>query len=190
MTKQLLNKALPALMAVAAALAVSACVPNSWLNSALPNPAVVAQPATSSQLPDAGTDAHFVRVDEYFVMEQPLSSQPFVFASLGRMQALPSPEHNNQSRFLRLMDSQLVWTSYFSKTRIAKSSDIVLDKEVFFLQLTDNTGNYRAPRSSTETRNGWWMKARITDLSNLDSGYITVSGGSFVNLNALRVAVN
>ena len=190
MTKQLLNKALPALMAVAAALAVSACVPNSWLNSALPNPAVVAQPATSSQLPDAGTDAHFVRVDEYFVMEQPLSSQPFVFASLGRMQALPSPEHNNQSRFLRLMDSQLVWTSYFSKTRIAKSSDITLDTEVFFLQLTDSAGYYRAPQNLAETSGGWWIKARISDISTKNNGYVKLSGGHNVRINALRVAVN
>lgn len=178
------------LIALAAALAISACSPNSWLNSALPNPAVVAQPASSSQVPDAGTDAHFVRVDEYFVMEQPLTTQPFVFASLGRMQSLPTPDHNNQGRFLRLLDSQQVWTSHFSKTRIAKSSDLVLDKEVFFLQLTDPNGFYRAPQTLAETSGGWWIKARITDLSTKNNGYVKVSGGYNVHLNAIRVAVN
>ncbi len=179
-----------ALVAIAMALALSACVPNSWLNSALPNPAVVAQPATSSQVPEAGTDAHFVRVDEYFVMEQPLAKQPFVFASLGRMQAAPDPDHNNQSRFLRLLDSQQIWTSYYNKTRLARTSDLVLDKEVFFLQLTDAEGHNRAPQTGEETRGGWWMKAKITDISTTAVGYVKVSGGQNVNLNALRVAVN
>lgn len=179
-----------ALIAIAAALALSACVPNSWLNSALPNPAVVAQPATSSQLPEAGTDAHFVRVDEYFVMEQPLAKQPFVFASLGRIEAAPDPEHNNESRFLRFLDRQQVWTIYFNKTRLARNGDLVLDKEVFFLQLTDAKGNNRAPQTSEETRGGWWMKAKITDISTVADGYVKVSGGQNVNLNALRVAVN
>ncbi|MDD4223968.1 MAG: hypothetical protein PHD87_05220 [Candidatus Cloacimonetes bacterium] len=190
MYKYLTDKALLAVAAAAALLAITACVPNSWLNSALPNPAVVAQPATSSQVPDAGTDAHYVRVDEYFVMEQPLASQPVVFASLGRMQAVPSPDHDNQGRFLRLLDNHQIWTRYYNKTRIAKSSDLVLDKEVFFLQLTDDAGRYRAPRTSAETRGGWWMKARITDLGSIGNGYLQVSGGYNVNLNALRVAMN
>ncbi len=190
MTKHMLSKTLSALIAVTATLAVAACGPNSWLNSALPNPAVVAQPATSSQVPDAGTDAHFVRVDEYLVMEQPLAAQPFVFASLGRMQALPSPDHNNESHFLRLVDSQQIWTRFYNKTRIAKSSDYILDKEVFFLQLTDSAGYYRAPQNSSESSAGWWMKARITDLGTVSNGYVKVSGGYNVRLNALRVAVN
>ncbi|HOY84904.1 MAG: hypothetical protein LHW45_03250 [Candidatus Cloacimonetes bacterium] len=190
MTKQLLNRTMAVLIAIAAALAVSACSPNSWLNSALPNPAVVAQPASSSQVPDAGTDAHFVRVDEFLVMEQPLATQPFVYASLGRMQALPTPDHNNQGRFLRLLDSQQIWTSHYSKTRIAKSSDITLDTEVFFLQLTDSAGYYRAPQNLAETSGGWWIKARISDISTKNNGYVKVSGGHNVRLNALRVAVN
>lgn len=190
MSKQKLYPILAALAALAALFTVSACVPNSWLNSALPNPAVVAQPATSSQVPDAGTDAHFVRVDEYLMMEQPLSTQPFVFATLGRMQAVPSPDHNQEGRFLRLMDNLQIWTRYFSKTRVAKASDLSLEKEVFFLQLTDANGNYRAPQTSQETQNGWWMKARITDIGTKNIGYIKVSGGYNVNVNALRVAVN
>ncbi len=190
MKKYRYYKSLAALALVLAALVTMACSPNSWLNSALPNPAVVAQPATSSQVPDAGTDAHFVRVDEYFVMEQPLAAQPFVFASLGKMQTLPSADHNNEGRFLRLVDSQQIWTQYFAKTRIAKSGDLVLDKEVFFLQITDPAGNYRPPQSSAETSGAWWMKARITDMSTKNNGYVKVSGGYNVNLNALRVSVN
>ena len=103
---------------------------------------------------------------------------------------LPTPDHNNQGRFLRLLDSQQVWTSHFSKTRIAKSSDLVLDKEVFFLQLTDPNGFYRAPQTLAETSGGWWIKARITDLSTKNNGYVKVSGGYNVHLNAIRVAVN
>ncbi|NLN85703.1 MAG: hypothetical protein GX135_06330 [Candidatus Cloacimonetes bacterium] len=171
------------------ALVMAGCSSNFWQNRFLPSPAVVARPA-SSQVEDAGTDAHYIRVDEYFVMEQPLANQSFVFASLAKMQARPSPEHELQGRFLRILDNVLIWTSHYTKTRVARESDLVLNREVFFLQLTDDNGNYRAPFSSNETRNGWWIKARITDLSNKNHGFVQVSGGYRVYINALRVEMN
>ncbi len=181
--------ALTAMALVIFALAMAGCSSNFWQNRFLPSPAVVARPA-SSQVDDAGADAHYIRVDEYFVMEQPLTSQSFVFASLAKMQARPSPEHELQGRFLRLLDNVLIWSSHYTKTRVARESDLVLHREVFFLQLTDDTGKYRAPLTGEETRNGWWIKARITDLSDKNHGFVQASGGYRVHINALRVEMN
>lgn len=181
--------ALTAMALVIFTLAMAGCSSNFWQNRFLPSPAVVARPA-SSEVADAGADAHYVHVDEYLVMEQPLTSQAFVFASVAKMQARPSPEHELQGRFLRLLDNVLIWTNHYAKTRVARESDLVLNREVYFLQLTDANGNHRAPLSSEETRNDWWIKARITDLSNKNKGFVQVSGGYRVHINALRVEMN
>jgi len=170
-------------------LALTGCSSNIWKNSFLSNPAVVARPA-SSEVADGGADAHYVRVDEYLVMEQPLANQAFVFASVAKMQARPSAENRSQGRFLRLLDNVLIWTNHYAKTRVARESDLVLNREVFFLQLTDANGNHRAPLSGEETRNDWWIKARITDLSEKNHGFVQVSGGYRVHINALRVELN
>jgi hypothetical protein len=174
---------------IAGLLLLSGCLPRAILNSALPGVAVVARPATSSQVPAAGVDAHFVKIDDYFIMEQTLADQSYVYSSVAKMQAAPSPDHDNEARFLRILDSQQIWTSNFAKTRVATSSDLTLNKEVFFLNLTDANGNYRAPASSTETSSAWWLKARIADISHINQGYVRVTGGLNVNVNALRVAV-
>ena len=165
---------------------LSACMPRFLYNAATPD-VVVVSPSTS-QVTAPGSDAHFVQVDDYFVLEQPLTDQSFVYAALGKMLTAPGTNTNSQGKFRRDLDNQEIWTQYFGKTRIARTADYILNQEVVFPNFMDSYGNYRAPESSTEARTGWWMKARVTDISELHKGFLTVSGGYKVNLNALRVA--
>lgn len=166
----------------------TACVPGFLMRAGTPDVVVVSPNANASQVTSPGSDAHFVQVDDYFVMEQPLAGQGFVYSALGKMLTAPAPKTDNKGKFRRLPDNQELWTQYYTKTRIAQAADYVLNKEVFFSNYLDSYGNYRAPESLAEAQNGWWMKARVSDISELHKGFLTVSGGYRVNLNALRVA--
>ena len=175
-----------ALSAALLLLLCAACMPRFLINAATPDVVVVSPSA--SQVTAPGSDAHFVQVDDYFVLEQALTDQSFVYAALGKMLTAPGINTNNQGRFRRVLDNQEVWTQFYGKTRIARAADYILNQEVYFPNQLDSYGNYRAPESSSEARSGWWMKARVTDISELHKGFLTVSGGYKVNLNALRVA--
>ena len=188
-----MNKVFPSsliliLSLAAASIFLTGCMQRFILNSGIPDVVVVAHTPTSSQIPSPGSDAHFVQVDDYFIMEQELAEQSYVYATIAKMLSA-APVAGEEARFLRAMDSQQITTRYFTKTRKAIESDYQLGKAVFFLNYLDQFGNYRAPETSSEARNGWWMKARITDTSETHKGYLNVSGGYNVNLNALRVAV-
>lgn len=188
MNKFMMAKLLAVLGSAALMLMVSGCMPN-FLNSGLPDVVVVAKTPSTSQIPAPGVDAHFVYVDDYFIMEELLTDQSYVYASVAKMVIAPSPATNNRGKFRRVMDNQEIWTSYYAKTRIATSSDFVSGKQVFFLNFLDSYGNYRAPENLSETQNSWWYQAKISGISDMHRGFLTVGGGYNVNLNALRVAV-
>ncbi len=165
------------------------CVPGFILDSGLPDVFVVAQAPATSQVTSPAADAHFVVVNDYFIMEQPLVDQTYVYSAIARMEMPPSPATNNRGKFRRLLDNQLVWTEHYSKTRIAKSSDLVEDNQIFFLNVVDGEGVYRAPQSISESQSSWWYQAKVTDTSQKHKGFLTVSGGFRVHLNAIRVTI-
>lgn len=168
------------------ALVAAGCMPRFLINAATPDVVVVSAPS-AQQVTATGGDAHFILVDDYFVMEQALAGQDFVFAALGKMLTAPGPNTNNQARFRRILDNQELWSTHYAKTRLARTADYILNQTVWYPNYQDSFGNYRAPESDTEARSGWWMQARISDISELHKGWLTVTGGYRVNLNALRV---
>jgi hypothetical protein len=167
----------------------SGCVPGFMLDSGIPDVVVVAQAPATSQVTSPAADAHFVVVNDYFIMEQPLVDQSYVYSAIARMEMAPSPATNDQGKFRRLLDDQAVWTKHYTKTRIARDTDFVEEVEIFFLNVVDDNGIYRAPQSSSECQTGWWYKARVTDISEKHRGFLTVSGGFRVHLNAIRVPI-
>ncbi|MBW6514163.1 MAG: hypothetical protein K0B87_05345 [Candidatus Syntrophosphaera sp.] len=189
MNKLKLAKLMTVLGLAALTLLAAGCVPRFFLESGIPDVVVVAKTPSSSQIPAPGVDAHFVYVDDYFIMEEPLTDQSYVYAAVAKMVVAPSPATDNRGKFRRLMDNQEVWTRYYAKTRIATRADMIVDKEVFFLNYLDSYGNYRAPESLSETQNSWWFKARVSGTADLHRGFLTIGGGYNVSLNALRVAV-
>ena len=167
---------------------MSGCVPR-FLNSRLPDVVVVTQNPSTSQVPTPGADAHFVMVDDYFVMETALDQQTYIYAAVGKMIEAPKGG-SNEARFNRLLDGQEVRTTYYAKTRRAAENDYIVGRDVYFLNSLDDEGNYRAPSSISETQTGWWLKSKITDTSEVYRGLISITGGYKVNLNALRVTAN
>ena len=189
MNKLMLAKLITLIGTAALTLFAAGCVPRFFLDSGFPDVAVVAKTPSSSQIPAPGVDAHFVYVDDYFITEEPLTNQSYVYAAVAKMIVAPSPATDNRGKFRRLMDNQEVWTRYYAKTRIATNADFTADKEVFFLNFLDSYGNYRAPESLSETQNSWWFKAKISGTTELHRGFLTVGGTYNVSLTALRVAV-
>lgn len=168
---------------------ISGCVPRFILDSGIPDVVVVAQSPATSQVTSPAADAHYVVVNDYLIMEQPLVDQTYVYSAIARMEMAPSPATNDRGKFRRLLDDQMVWTEHYAKTRIAKSADLVEENEIFFLNIVDDEGIYRAPQSLSESQSNWWYKARVTDISEKHRGFLTVSGGFRVHLNAIRVAI-
>lgn len=189
MSKLLSQRNLAVLIAILAALPIlTGCVPR-FLNSRLPDVVVVDTTPNTSQVTSPGADAHFVMVDDYFIMEGPLEEQAYVYAAIGKMLEAPKGG-SGEARFNRLLDQQEIRTPYYAKTRRATENDYQLGREVFFLNSLDNEGNYRAPENASETQTGWWLKSKITDTSEVYRGLISITGGYKVNLNALRVVAN
>lgn len=165
------------------------CGANRAIGAILPGVVPVVTSPGTSQVNPSGADAHFIMLDDYFIMEEPLGENTYVYAAIAKMKTPASAATNNQGRFLRSMDSQMITTQYFTKTRIATSADYVVGREVYVLDMTDSSGNLRSPANSPEANGGYWIKARITDVSLRAQGLLTLSGGYQANTNAIRVAM-
>lgn len=141
--------------------------------------------------PQIGTvdDDHYIQADDYFIAKEPLGRQHYIYVSIGKMFTPPTPQTKGEAEFLRVHDGNKVWTKHFWSTRIATQDDLKLGIPVIMAHRVGNDNIYRPPKSKEE-RNSDWFMAKITDLSDLYRGYVTVSGGYKVSLNALRVIVN
>jgi len=175
-----------ALTFLALAALISGC---SIFRAQLPEVVVVEAPGTT-QVAAPGSDRHFIQPDDYFIMEESLLNNPWVYAAIGKLKQTASLQTDNQARFLRMLDGADIWTRHYVKTRIANQDELVLAKEVIFLDVQDSNGNYRSPDSNQEARTSWWLMGKIVDTSEMFKGFVMVSGGLRVNLNAIRVVTN
>lgn len=178
-------------IALAASLLLAACVPNIVLRPNTPDIVVnVPQGSTPAITgPTLGADNHFIQADDFFVMEDPLGSNTWVYTAMAKMSTAPSSETDNQAQFLRIMDGQSLWSRHWAYTRKATAEDIALGKQVIFLDVTNDDDVYRSPESNQEARTSWWLTSRIVDLTNLFRGQVMVGGGLNVRTDALRVIV-
>lgn len=178
-------------IALAASLLLTACVPNIVLRPNTPDVVVNVPQVTGPTItgPALGGDNHFIQVDDFFVMEEPLGTNTWVYAAVAKMSTAPSQETDNQGQFLRILDGQSIWSRHWAYTRKATAEDIALGKQVIFLDITGDNDVYRSPLSNQEARTSWWLTSRIVDLTNLFRGQVMVGGGLNVSTDALRVIV-
>ena len=109
--------------------------------------------------------------------------------TLAKQLKAPSAQTKNEAQFMQVLDGKEVWTKYYYRTRIATSSDIRMGAVIIALDVAGDEEVYRAPESKEEARTAPWFMAKITDVSDLHKGYVTVSGGYKVSVEALRVKV-
>ncbi len=137
----------------------------------------------------AEEDDHFIQSDDYFISKEPYKTQAWIYVHLAKMKTPATAETKNEAEFMQVGDGSELWTKNYWQTRMATKDDLRLGVVVIVLDSQGDEGVYRAPENKEEARTSSWFIAKITDLSDLYKGHLTVSGGYKVDPKALRVIV-
>ena len=143
---------------------------------------------TSTTATDTG-DAQFVQDADYFVTDELLGDNDWMYVEMAKLIAPATPETKGQAQFLMIQAGNTAWKKYWMKSRIAKSSDISLGKQVIVFEGNSSSDVYNVPASNQQARSYNWFISRIVDTSESFRGYVMVGGGYKVALNNLRVVV-
>jgi hypothetical protein len=142
-----------------------------------------------AQRGDAADDGHFIQRDDFFISDQPLGQNSWIYVTLAKMVTPPSSSTKREAEFFQVRDGNKVWTKYYWQTRRAGSAELKLGTVV--VAFNDHTENevYLAPEGKEDARGRNWFMAKVTDTSDLYKGYVTVSGNYKVSTGNLRVMV-
>ncbi len=136
----------------------------------------------------AFADAHHIQDDDYFVSKQPYK-QGWMYVELAKMIVPAKPETKNEAQFMTVREGEELWTKYFFKTRIATVAECKVGTVVICFNDNVKDEVYHAPEDKDSARSGSWFIAKITDMSDLYKGYLTVSGGYKIDKDNLRVSL-
>jgi hypothetical protein len=137
---------------------------------------------------EALDDEHFIQKDDYFFSTTALEKNSYIRIELAKMVTEPSPRTKGEAEFFKIIDGTNVWSKYFYQSRIARDGDIKLGTQVIVMEgRPSDEGVALPPETKDEARGASWFLAKVTDLSDLYRGYLTVSGNIKVSLKNLRV---
>lgn len=139
--------------------------------------------------PRGTDDAHFIQPDDYFIAKEDLGSHSYIYVSLAKMITAPSAGTKDEGEFMKVGDGQNLWTGYIWKTRIASKSELKLGMHFIAFHDNNEKGVYQPPKKKDRARGGTWWYAKITDMSDMYKGFVTVSGNYKVGLNNIRVPI-
>lgn len=154
-----------------------------------------AAPPVYEQAPDSdsgsttvagGDDDHYIQSDDYFVQKHDLGKNAWIWVDLAKAVTPPTSSSKGEGEFMKVRDGENYWTRHYWQTRIAKKSELKLGMHVIAFNDHKRGDVYQAPERKDEARGGGWFYAKITDLSDLYKGYVTVSGNYKVGLGNLR----
>lgn len=141
-----------------------------------------------SSAPVSAEDDHYIDDEHYFISREKLTSG-WMSVTLATMKTPATVETKNEAEFLTVADGEEVWTKFFWKTRVLQKSEIKKGLLVIAFEGRNDEGVYCAPENKDEALGSPWFMAKITDLSDMYKGYVTVSGGYKVKVDNIRVAV-
>jgi len=136
----------------------------------------------------AEDDDQYIQDDHYFIASEKFT-QGYISVSLATMKTPATVETKNEAEFTKINSGEDVWTKFYYKTRILKKEEIKKGLEVIIFEGRNDDGVYCAPENKDEALNNSWFMAKITDLSDMYKGYVTVSGGYKVKIDNMRIAV-
>jgi len=155
-----------------------------------PPPRYVSPPPQPAPPPVAqGEDNHFIQPDDYFIQRHALEGHTWIWVELAKMVTVPGHNTKNEAEFMKVRDGKNYWTSHYWQSRIASQSELRLGLPVIAFNDHRRSSGYDAPDKKERARGGSWFMARITDMSDMYKGYVTVSGNYKVSLHNLRVIV-
>jgi hypothetical protein len=135
----------------------------------------------------ADDDDHFINADHYFITKEKFT-QGWIYVTLATLKTEATPQTKNEAEFITVRDGEEIWTKFYYKTRIADKNEIKRGLEVIICEVNEDD-IYRAPQDKDEAFQNNWFMAKITDISDVFKGYVTVSGGYKVKVDNLRVVV-
>ncbi len=111
-----------------------------------------------------------------------------MFVTLSKMVTKPSAATKDEGEFMTVAEGKNIWTNIIWQSRIASQDELKLGLHVIIFH-DNNDKIYKAPKKKDQARNRRWWMAKITDMSDLYKGYLTVSGGYKVAPNNLRIPI-
>ena len=146
------------------------------------------QPSEDNQAPSSGeNDPMYLQSDDYFVSEEAFTNQPWIWVQLAKMTTKSTSGSKGEAEFLKVLDGNQIWTKFYFKTVPARKADIRLG--TIFIGFNDQVENgiYSAPADKESARGGAWFLGKITDVSDLYKGYVTIAGNYKVSVNNMRI---
>ncbi|GEM_PF-1343656 len=153
-------------------------------------PPVTPQPEPTPPPPQMGDDSHFIQGDDYFIQRHGLADRTWIYVELAKMVTLPNSGTKGEAEFMKIKDGRNYWTGHYWKTRIASQSELRLGLHVILFEGNHRGGIYNPPERKDRARGSSWFMARITDMSDIYKGYITVSGNYKINPRNIRVIIH
>jgi len=146
-------------------------------------------PQPRHEAPTAGEDRHYIQTDDYFISEHPMGDSAWIYVTLSKMTTPPKKQTKGEAEFFKIKDGNNLWTRYYWRSRVARPEEIRLGTTMIMFEGNSLHDAYQAPGDKASARSNNWFMAKVTDISDLYKGYITVSGGYKVNPKNLRVLV-
>ena len=141
------------------------------------------------EAPAVGEDRHYIQSDDFFISEQPMGDNAWIYVTLSKMTQPPNAQTKGEAEFFKITDGKSLWTKYFWRTRLARPDEIRLGALMVMFEGRQVVDVYQQPENKESARRDAWFMAKITDVTDLYKGYVTVSGGYKVSPKNLRVLV-
>lgn len=138
---------------------------------------------------EAIDDDHFIQKDDYFVSTTALEKNSYIYVTLCKMVTEPSARSKGEAEFFKITDGANMWSKFYYRSRIAPAGGIRLGTQVISFEGRLDDGVYLAPETKEEARGGSWFLAKVTDVSDMYRGYVTVSGNYKISLKNMRLPV-
>jgi hypothetical protein len=137
----------------------------------------------------SGEDDQYIQADDYFISDDAFTSQAWIWVSLSKMVTPPTESSKKEAEFMKVTDGNKVWTKYYYKSVIAMKSDLKLGTVIIGFNDNNRDDIYMPPDSKTSARGGAWFLGKITDLTDLYKGFVTIAGNYKLSPKNLRVLV-
>lgn len=138
--------------------------------------------------PAFAEDDHYIDEEHYFISGEKLK-QAWMTVTLATMKTPASIETKNEAEFLTISSGEEIWTKFYWKTRILQKNEIKKGLEVIVFEGNNNDDVYCVPENKDDALNGPWFMAKITDLTDMYKGFVSLSGGYKAKLDNMRIMV-
>ncbi|MCE1227544.1 MAG: hypothetical protein LWW87_13850 [Geobacteraceae bacterium] len=145
------------------------------------------RPGKAVQAPSGDMDSHFIRSDEYFATLRPVKGGGASDVMIAKMLQPASDATKGEAQFMDSHKGTEFWTRTYWKTRPATQEDLKLGATVIYWGRYAKDRVYYAPRNEKEARNVAWKLNKITDISDLFKGEVTVADNKKIAVDSIRI---